>query len=48
MLEKWRGVCEPKGHYNELIVALMSSKSSFRDIMWLNTNLVISHSQINF
>jgi hypothetical protein len=45
-LECGRGVCQPKGHYEKLVMALMRPKSGLRYILRTNSDLMIAGAQV--
>ena len=47
-LEGGGGITQEKGHDQELIVTLMSSKGSLGDVIFLHTYLVVVRRQIKF
>jgi hypothetical protein len=42
------GITQAKGHGQELVVTLMSSKRSLRDVSILHMDLVVARTQIKF
>jgi hypothetical protein len=47
-LEGGRCIAKAKGHHQELIMAFMSVKKSFRNIHFFHVNLVIAQAKIEF
>jgi hypothetical protein len=47
-LEGGEGITQAKGHDQKLIVALMSSKGSLRNVCLFHTDLVVARTKINF
>jgi hypothetical protein len=42
------GICETKGHYQELVKTITSEESGFRNVTRLNLDLVITRTEVNF
>jgi hypothetical protein len=47
-LESGRGITQAKGHDQELIVTLMSSKGSLGNVFFFHTDLVVARMKIKF
>ena len=45
-LERGRGICEAKWHDQKFIMAIMCAESCFRDIIHMDSNLVIPRTKI--
>jgi hypothetical protein len=41
------GICETKGHHQELVKTVTSEESSFRNVTWSNFDLVVTRTKIN-
>jgi hypothetical protein len=42
------GICETKGHYQELVKTITSGESGFKNVTRSNLNLVITRTKVNF